>query len=192
MLKPLTPSQKRVYEFYKDYIKKHKESPTYSIASSGIGISESAIFKQIKNLESLWYLSKDSWGNIIYDNNQIRVLWYISCWYWIDLVEEDVDIIDVPRKMIKSWFNYYALIAKWDSMINANISDWDTLIIRQQDDIDSWDIWVVVKEDDTVTLKRVYKRPNDILLKPENDDFSPILLKDCQVRGKLIGVIRNF
>jgi repressor LexA len=49
-----------------------------------------------------------------------------------------------------------------------------------------------VKEDDTVTLKRVYKRPNDILLKPENDDFSPILLKDCQVRGKLIGVIRNF
>jgi SOS-response transcriptional repressor LexA len=45
---------------------------------------------------------------------------------------------------------------------------------------------VVVKDDDTVTLKRVFKRSADILLKPENNDFEPMLLKDCQIRGKLV------
>lgn len=191
MLKALTLSQKRIYDFYVDYIKKHKESPTYSIAAEYLQISEPAIFKHIKNLEELGYLTKDNGWNIVIDNNQVRILGYISCWYWIELIEDDVESIDIPRRMMKPWFNYYALIAKGDSMINANVSNWDILIIRHQSDIESWDIWVVVKDNGDVTLKRVYKRANDILLKPENDDFQSILLQNCEVRGKLVGVIRN-
>jgi SOS-response transcriptional repressor LexA len=29
-------------------------------------------------------------------------------------------------------------------------------------------------------------------LKPKSDVFSPIYAKNCEIRGKLVGVIRNF
>ena len=78
-------------------------------------------------------------------------------------------------------------------MKNANIWDWDLLIIKQQNDIDNdGDVAVVIKEDNTATLKRVYKNNNFIILKPENEDFPIIFSKNCEIKGKLVGVIRNF
>jgi len=192
MLQPLTLSQKRVYDFYRKFYKENGVFPSYSVVSDYLWISRPAVFKHVRNLEAHWYISKDSKWNVFFDNNQVRILWYISCWWWIDLIEDEIDTIDVPRKMLKPYSKYYALIAKWNSMIKANIQNWDILIIKQQADIMSWEIWVVVKDDWLVTLKRVYKRASDILLQPENDDFSPILLKNCEIRWKLVWVIRDF
>jgi len=61
-------------------------------------------------------------------------------------------------------------------MIQVGIKSGDTLIIRQQSDIDNGDIGVVVigdeyADDEQVTLKRVYKTPKALILKPENDNF---------------------
>ena len=60
-------------------------------------------------------------------------------------------------------------------MIQVGIKSGDTLIIRQQSDVDNGDIGVVVigeyTDDEQVTLKRVYKTPKALILKPENDDF---------------------
>ena len=192
MFPTLTSSQKKVYDFYKKFYKDNWILPTLSIASLYLGISRPAVFKHIRNLEAHWYISKDHQWNIYFDNNQIRILWYISCWCGIDLIEDTIDTIDVPRGMLKSNSNHYALIAKWDSMINANIQDGDILIIRQHSHIESGEVWVVVKDDWLVTLKRVYKRASDILLKPENDDFLPMVINNCEIRWKLVWVIRNF
>ena len=192
MLPSLTKAQKKIYDFYKQFIARNWYSPTYATASQALDITESAIHKHISNLSDLWYVSKDKSWNVSVSNNSIRILWHVSCWSGIEIIEDEIETVDVPSKMLAPWFNYYGLIAKWDSMINANIADNDILVIRQQNDIESWEIWVVVKDDDTVTLKRVFKRSADILLKPENNDFEPMLLKDCQIRGKLVWVIRNF
>ncbi len=194
MLSLLTPAQRRVYDFYTKYIKDNWKSPTYSIASDNLWISEPSIYNHIKKLESLGYVTKDNWWNISLSENAktVRILGNISCWYWIDVIEDEVETIEVPSTMIKPWFSYYWLIAKGDSMIKANIEDNDILIIRQQSDVDNGDIAVVVREDEIVTLKRIYKRPSDVLLKPENDDFPIMILKDCQVRWKLVWVIRSF
>ena len=192
MITPLTQAQKRVYDFFKKFYKENGVLPSYQIASNYLGISKPAIFKHVKILQARWYISKDPTWNVYFDNNQVRILWYISCWWWIDLIEDEIDTIDVPRKMLNPYSKYYALIARWDSMIKANIQSWDILIIKQQSDIMSWEIWVVVKDDWLVTLKRVYKRSSDILLQPENDDFSPILIKNCEIRWKLVWVIRDF
>lgn len=192
MFQTLTPSQKKVYDFYRKFYKDNWVLPTLSMASLYLWISRPAVFKHIRNLETHWYISKDRQWNIYFDNNQIRILWYISCWWGIDLIEDTIDTIDVPRGMLRPNSNHYALIAKWDSMINANIQDWDILIIRQQSHVESGEVWVVVKDNWFVTLKRVYKRASDILLKPENDDFLPMVVNNCEIRWKLVWVIRNF
>ena len=42
------------------------------------------------------------------------------------------------------------------------------------------------------TVKTFYKEADHIRLQPENDTMSPILVKDCQVQGKVKGVFRYF
>ncbi len=98
---------------------------------------------------------------------------------------------------IISGYNYYALKAKGESMKDAWINDGDTLIIRQQCDIDNWDIAVVILweyvDEERATLKRVYKSPQAMFLKAENDSFpTQIITGPSEVRWKLISVIRNY
>ena len=61
----------------------------------------------------------------------------------------------------------FCLTAKGDSMINARIFDGDVVFIRQQPDVDNGEIAAVCIGDE-VTLKRVYKYPNRLELRPEN------------------------
>lgn len=60
-------------------------------------------------------------------------------------------------------------------MKDAGIHDGDILIIRQQSDVDNGDIAVVIlgeyEDDERATLKRVYKTPQAMILRPENDSF---------------------
>jgi len=61
----------------------------------------------------------------------------------------------------------FCLKAKGDSMINARIFDGDIVFIRQQPDVENGEIAVILIEDEA-TLKRVYKYPGRVELRPEN------------------------
>ena len=95
--------------------------------------------------------------------------------------------------MLRGAGPFYGLYAEGFSMINAGINDKDILIIRKQNDVDDGEIGVVILGDDPTeeraTLKRVYKKPQSVMLKPENDDFQSVTVDNCQIRGKLIGRI---
>ena len=81
-------------------------------------------------------------------------------------------------------------------MVNAWINSWDFLIIRKQDDVDNWDIWVVVmweyEDEEKATLKKVFHNGKELILKPENDSFPVTVVKNWEVRGKLVWVLRNY
>ena len=78
----------------------------------------------------------------------------------------------------------FALRCVGDSMINAHIFDGDLVFIKEQPDVDNGEIAAVVI-DNEATLKRVYKYPNRIELRPENPLF-PVL----QYEGAELGNIR--
>lgn len=78
----------------------------------------------------------------------------------------------------------FALRCVGDSMINAHIFDDDLVFIKEQPDVDNGEIAAVVI-DNEATLKRVYKYPNRIELRPENPLF-PVL----QYEGAELGNIR--
>ena len=46
--------------------------------------------------------------------------------------------------------------------------------------------------DDGATVKTFYKEEGFIRLQPENDFMDPIIVRDCQILGKVIGVFRFF
>jgi repressor LexA len=42
------------------------------------------------------------------------------------------------------------------------------------------------------TLKRFFKGKDSIRLQPENKNMSPIIVTDCKIIGKLVGIYRKY
>ena len=78
-----------------------------------------------------------------------------------------------------------------ESMINAGILDGDLVLVEQSSVADNGDI-VVALLDDSATVKRFYKEEGIFRLQPENDALEPIIVRDLQIMGKVIGVFRFF
>lgn len=94
---------------------------------------------------------------------KFRVLGTVACGKPIYANEEYETFVDASSD-IKADF---CLIAKGDSMINARIFDGDIVFIKEQPDVENGEIAAVIIGDE-VTLKRVYKYPNRLELRPEN------------------------
>lgn len=83
----------------------------------------------------------------------------------------------------------FMLRVKGDSMVNMGIYEGDQLIIKRQNTASNGDV-VVALVDDSATVKRFYKENGHYRLQPENDFMEPIIVNECSVLGKVIGLIR--
>ncbi|MBO4888709.1 MAG: transcriptional repressor LexA [Firmicutes bacterium] len=83
----------------------------------------------------------------------------------------------------------FMLRVQGESMIEAGILENDLILVKSQRTANDRDI-VVALLGDSVTVKTFYKEKNFIRLQPENRRMNPILVKDCQILGKVIGLVR--
>ncbi|MFA6917869.1 MAG: transcriptional repressor LexA [Candidatus Gracilibacteria bacterium] len=199
MIKNLTAKQQKVLSFYEQHIKEDGCAPTYQEAASFLNVSPSVVFTHVRNLDKKGYLVSSSKGRsvqILSDSQSVPMLGQVACGEPINIFEACDGFIDIPKSMLRGGGNFYALQAVGKSMINAGISDGDLLIVRKQDDASDGDIAVVAIGDDpndeSATLKKIYHKPNALILKPENDAFPTTVIHNGQIRGKLVGTIRNY
>lgn len=87
----------------------------------------------------------------------------------------------------------FALRCKGDSMINARIFDGDIVYIREQPDVEDGEIAAVLVGEEA-TLKRVYKYPSKVVLRPENplyDDmiYSKEEMNEVRILGKAVAFL---
>lgn len=100
--------------------------------------------------------------------------------------------VDVPKSMLSSGANYYALKVAGTSMIEDGIFDGDIIIVREQQTVDDGDKAVAYLPDkDAVTLKRIYRDKNRIKLVPANKSMKPFYETNVEIQGKVAGVIRK-
>lgn len=85
----------------------------------------------------------------------------------------------------------YMLKVKGDSMINVGIYSGDYVIISKCQTAENGQIVVAMIENEA-TVKTFYKEKDHIRLQPENDTMEPIIVKDVQILGKVIGLFRKF
>lgn len=85
----------------------------------------------------------------------------------------------------------FMLHVKGESMINAGILDGDMVLVEQCNVARNGEMVVALIEDGA-TVKTFYKEDGHIRLQPENDYMDPIIVKDVQILGKVIGVFRFF
>lgn len=96
----------------------------------------------------------------------------------------------VPMDLYQTNNEMFVLNVKGDSMIECGINDGDYLIVEQRSTAQNGEI-VVALIDDSATVKRFYKEGNHIRLQPENSNMAPIIVDDCQIIGKAVGLFRK-
>jgi repressor LexA len=77
-------------------------------------------------------------------------------------------------------------------MINAGILDGDIVIVRRTEYAENGDIVVAFIDGEEATVKRFYKEKGYYRLQPENDTMEPIIVDECEVLGKVIGLKRYY
>jgi repressor LexA len=97
----------------------------------------------------------------------------------------------IPLDYIKHDNELFMLRVSGQSMINVGIRDNDLAIIESSQNAINGDI-VVALIDDSATIKRFFKEKDHIRLQPENDTMDPILVDNCKILGKLVGIFRSF
>ncbi|MDE6521037.1 MAG: transcriptional repressor LexA [Ruminococcus sp.] len=86
----------------------------------------------------------------------------------------------------------FALKIKGESMINAGILDGDIVVVKKDNYAENGDIVVAFIDGEDATVKRFYKEDGKYRLQPENDSMSPIILDECEILGKVIGLKRYY
>lgn len=84
----------------------------------------------------------------------------------------------------------FMLTVSGESMIEAGILDGDYILVRRQNVARNGEI-VVALIDDEATVKTFYMENGHIRLQPENSTMDPIIVPDCQVLGRVVGVFRK-
>ncbi len=78
-----------------------------------------------------------------------------------------------------------------DSMKKLNINDGDIVYANMSDDVRSHEVAVVVL-DGSLTLRRVYKNDNQIVLMAENPAFAPVVMRagsNMRILGKAVAFL---
>lgn len=105
------------------------------------------------------------------------------------LAEQNVEnYFPIPMEFMPN-AQTFMLTVRGESMVNAGIFDGDMVLVEQRNYAHNGEM-IVALINDGATVKTFYKEEGFIRLQPENDFMDPIIVPDCQILGKVIGVFR--
>lgn len=104
-------------------------------------------------------------------------------------VENVEDTFPIPLDFVGN-SESFMLTVRGESMIEAGILDGDYILVKKQNSANNGDIVVALIEDEA-TVKTFYKEKDHIRLQPENSSMDPIIVPNCEILGKVIGVFRK-
>ncbi len=87
----------------------------------------------------------------------------------------------------------FMLRVQGESMIDAGIMNGDKIVVRRQETAENGEIVVALIED-SATVKRFFRRDGKVILHPENERYSDIVVEHGELRllGKVVGLMRNY
>lgn len=205
MNETLTKKQEEVLVFIKKYIVKYGYPPSVREICAGLGLSSPAtVHTHLKQLEKKGAIKKAkskfrtievSGENEFMPKSEevvkVPLLGKVTAGSPIEAIENPNDFFSLPASLIPARANVFTLKVSGESMINAGILDGDIIIVQKQKSAHNGDIVVAMTEENEVTLKRFYKEEDCIRLQPENDTMDPIILPNCTIVGKAIGLYRK-
>ena len=109
----------------------------------------------------------------------------------IEAIETPDEYFSLPTNLIHTKNDIFTLRVSGDSMINVGIYDGDILIVERTNTARNGETVVAMNENNEATVKTFYKENGYFRLQPENDTMAPIILKECTILGKVVGLYRK-
>lgn len=197
----ITKKQSEILEYIKSQILNKGYPPSVRDICVAVNLkSTSSVHAHLETLEKNGYIRRDPTKpraiEIIDDNFNLTrrevvnvpLIGQVAAGEPILAVENVVSYFPIPSEFVPNQ-EVFMLTVKGDSMINVGIFEGDNIIVKKQSTADNGDI-VVALTDDSATVKRFFKEEDHIRLQPENDTMQPIILDNCDIIGKVIGLIR--
>lgn len=124
------------------------------------------------------------------ESTMLPVIGRVTAGEPITAIENIDEYYPVPASMVGNE-EAFILNVVGESMINAGILDGDKVIVRKQMTANNGEIIVAMTEEDEATVKRFFKEKDHIRLQPENPTMAPIIVDNCTILGKVVGVVRE-
>jgi len=186
-----------INEYYGDY----NAIPSVRDIAAGTGISVSTVHRCLRDMKEngeLEYNGRRSVSTLRIDMEQthhpVAVLGYVACGEGQEETEEVIEYIRMPESLIGKG-EFFALIAKGESMIDAGISPGDYVIIRKQNTAEIGDI-VVALDQGVNNLKALgfSKKRDRYFLRSCNEDrerYRDIYPEDLRIQGVAVCVSKK-
>lgn len=201
----LTSRQEEILVYIKKFYAENKYTPSIRQICAHFKLNSSATVKvHIDEIINKGFLKRNSrnprYLEIMVPNEfehkddgvvEVPLLGKVTAGNPIEAIEMPDEYFELPVSMIPNNKEIFTLKVSGDSMINAGIHDNDIVIVERKNTANNGEIVVAMNDENEVTLKTFYKEKGYIRLQPENDFMTPIILKNCTIIGKAIGLYRK-
>ena len=200
----ISVKQKEILEYIKDRILQRGFPPAVREICEAVHLkSTSSVHSHLETLEKNGYIRRDptkpraieicddSFRLIRSEMVSVPIVGQVAAGMPI-LAEENIEsYFPLPASVCPKGAAAFLLNVKGDSMVNAGIKDGDKIFVMETNTAENGE-QVVALIDDSATVKTFYREDGHIRLQPENDHMEPIFVDDCQILGKVFGVLRLY
>ena len=197
----LTPRQLEILTLIRDLRRTHGYSPTLQEMADEFDISKITVFEHVEALIGKGLLTRRL--------NKARSLKLTSSVRLPDerptilplvgriAAGQPIEAIETPDTVdLEDWFAsrhpVAALTVVGDSMIDEHIREGDLVVYEKRSNPRNGDTVVALINGEEATLKKYYKESRRIRLQPANAKYKPIYVRDVEIQGVVIGVIRRY
>ena len=199
----ISPKQQEILEYIKAQILERGFPPAVRDICEAVHLkSTSSVHSHLETLEKNGYIRRDptkaraieilddSFNFTRREMVNVPILGRVAAGEPI-LAEQNIEnYFPIPMEYMPNK-QTFMLKVKGESMINAGILDGDYVLVEERKTARNGEM-VVALVDDGATVKTFYKEEGIIRLQPQNDTMDPIIVRDVQILGKVIGVFRFF
>ena len=191
-------SKPAIVQFIDEYYHKYYEIPSVREIAAGTGISVSTVHRCLSAMKEngeLEYSGRRSVSTrrmeMEHNHYAMQVLGYVACGEGKEETEEIIEYIRMPESLIGKG-EFFALIAKGESMVDAGIHHGDYVVIRKQNTADIGDIVVALDEGvNNVKVLGYDKKRKAYFLRSCNEDkerYADIYPEALQIQGVAVSV----
>lgn len=203
MSQKITDKQRQILEYMKEQILSKGYPPSVREICAAVGLkSTSSVHSHLETLEERGYIRRDPTKpraiEIVDDTFNLTrrelvnvpILGNVAAGQPL-LADDNINgYFPLPPEYVNN-SQTFMLTVKGESMINVGIFDGDMVVVEQTNVARNGEVVVALIED-SATVKTFYKEKDYIRLQPENDSMDPIIVQDCLIMGRVIGLYRKF
>lgn len=205
----LTSRRRQILEFIRGFVEDKGYSPTVRDIGKGCGISSpAAVQRHLNILKEEGYIRREPEVfrsiSIVEKEGEgvtsVPLLGTIAAGKPISVPNSDTwtaipeETLRLPEDLTQGKGNIFALKVKGTSMLDALIDDGDIVLMEQASTANDGEMVALwLKDEQEVTLKRIYRDSDKLRLQPANKQMNPIYQDpgNVEIQGKVIGVIRK-